>query len=102
MRKGIEVRLARATRGRLEAVMGSGNSPQKIVLLNGDGVGTRAIQAADRQRQANDLALARFVTDYARSSAPANPAQFSPPASPRAQADMWSRGFVGGMLALDL
>jgi len=82
--------------------MGSGNSPQKIVLLNSDGVGTRAIQAADRQRQANDLALARFVTDYARSSAPANPAQFSPPASPRAQADMWSRGFVGGMLALDL
>ena len=66
MRKGIEVRLARATRGRLEAVMGSGNSPQKIVLLNGDGVGTRAIQAADRQRQANDLALAGALRDRLR------------------------------------
>src|SRR6266700_3398340 len=50
MRKGIEVRLGRGDRERLEAVIGSGNSPQKhvwrarIVLLSADGVGTMAIQ----------------------------------------------------------
>src|SRR5216683_2118159 len=50
MRKGIEVRLGRDDRERLEAVIGSGNSPQKhvwrarIVLLSADGVGTMAIQ----------------------------------------------------------
>ena len=50
MRKGIEVRLGTGDRERLEAVIGSGNSPQKhvwrarIVLLSADGVGTMAIQ----------------------------------------------------------
>src|SRR3954469_17108948 len=53
MRKGIEVRLDPGDRERLEAVIGSGNSPQKhvwrarIVLLSAAGVGTMAIQ---RQR----------------------------------------------------
>src|ERR1700726_1188124 len=50
MRKGIEVRLGPGDRERLEAVIGSGNSPQKhvwrarIVLLSADGIGTMAIQ----------------------------------------------------------
>jgi len=50
MRKGIEVRLGAGDRERLEAVIGSGNSPQKhvwrarIVLLSAAGVGTMAIQ----------------------------------------------------------
>src|SRR6266436_8044010 len=50
MRKGVEVRLGPGDRDRLEAVIGSGNSPQKhvwrarIVLLSADGVGTMAIQ----------------------------------------------------------
>src|SRR3984893_6640610 len=50
MRKGIEVRLGPGERERLEAVIGSGNSPQKhvwrarIVLLSAEGVGTMAIQ----------------------------------------------------------
>jgi hypothetical protein len=50
MRKGIEVRLGPGDRERLEAVIGSGNGPQKhvwrarIVLLSADGVGTIAIQ----------------------------------------------------------
>jgi hypothetical protein len=50
MRKGIEVRLGPGDRERLEAVIGSWNSPQKhvwrarIVLLSADGVGTMAIQ----------------------------------------------------------
>src|SRR5260370_4362600 len=50
MRKGIEVRLGPGDRERLEAVIGSGNSPQKhvwrarIVLLSAAGVGTMAIQ----------------------------------------------------------
>src|SRR6266487_6078752 len=55
MRKGIEVRLGRGDRERLEAVIGSGNSPQKhvwrarIVLLSADGVGTMAIQRQTRK-----------------------------------------------------
>jgi len=50
MKKGIEVRLGPGDRERLEAVIGSGNSPQKhvwrarIVLLSADGAGTMAIQ----------------------------------------------------------
>src|SRR6202171_290874 len=50
MRKGIEVRLGPGDRERLEAVIGSGNSPQKhvwrarIVLLSAEGVRTMAIQ----------------------------------------------------------
>src|SRR5260221_14363580 len=50
MRKGVEVRLGPGDRERLEAVIGSRNSPQKhvwragIVLLSAEGVGTRAIQ----------------------------------------------------------
>src|SRR5215208_1205874 len=50
MRKGVEVRLGPGERERLEAVIGSGNSPQKhvwrarIVLLSAAGVGTMAIQ----------------------------------------------------------
>src|SRR6202049_3032643 len=50
MRKGIEVRLGPGDRERLEAVIGSGNSPQKqvwrarIVLLSADGVATMAIK----------------------------------------------------------
>jgi transposase len=50
MRKGIEVRFEAGDRERLEAVIGSGNSPQKhvwrarIVLLSAAGVGTMAIQ----------------------------------------------------------
>src|ERR1700674_1833083 len=50
MRKGIEVRLGPGDRERREAVIGSGNSPQKhvwrapIVLLSAAGVGTMAIQ----------------------------------------------------------
>src|SRR6266568_4006259 len=50
MRKGISVRLGPGDRERLEAVIGSGNSPQKhvwraqIVLLSAEGVGTMAIQ----------------------------------------------------------
>ena len=50
MKKGIEVRLGPGDQERLEAVIGSGNSPQKhvwrarIVLLSADRVGTMAIQ----------------------------------------------------------
>src|SRR5438270_9447622 len=50
MKKGIEVRLGPGDRERLEAVIGSGNSPQKhvwrarIVLLSADAAGTMAIQ----------------------------------------------------------
>src|SRR6202166_4915258 len=50
MRRGIEVRLDPGDRERLEAVIGSRNSPQKhvwrarIVLLSADGLGTMAIQ----------------------------------------------------------
>jgi transposase len=50
MRKGIEVRLGPGDRERLEAVVGSGNSPQKhvwraeIVLLSADRIGTMEIQ----------------------------------------------------------
>src|SRR6201984_2770035 len=50
IRKGVEVRLGLGERGGLEAIVGSGNSPQKhvwrarIVLLSADGVGTMAIQ----------------------------------------------------------
>src|SRR5258708_37845266 len=50
MRAGVEVRLGPGDRERLEAVVGSGNSPQKhvwrarIVLLSAAGVGTMAIQ----------------------------------------------------------
>jgi transposase len=50
MRKGIGVRLGPDDRERLQAVIGSGNSPQKhvwrarIVLLSADGIGTMAIQ----------------------------------------------------------
>ena len=50
MRKGVEVRLGPGDRERLEAVIGSGNSPQKhvwrarIVLLSAAGVGTMGIQ----------------------------------------------------------
>ena len=50
MKKGIEVRLGPGDQERLEAVVGSGNSPQKhvwrarIVLLSADRVGTMAIQ----------------------------------------------------------
>src|SRR5437588_8628494 len=50
MRKGVEVRLGPGDRDRLEAGIGSGNSPQKhvwrarIVLLSAAGVGTMAIQ----------------------------------------------------------
>ena len=64
MRKGIEVRLGPGDRERLEAVIGSGNSPQKhvwrarIVLLSAVGVGTMAIQRQTGKRQADDLALA--------------------------------------------
>jgi transposase len=50
MRKGVEVRLGLGDRERLEAIVGSRNSPQKhvwrarIVLLSAAGVGTMAIQ----------------------------------------------------------
>src|SRR5829696_3368993 len=50
MKKGVEVRLGPGDRERLEAVIGSGNSPQKhvwrarIVLLSAAGVGTMTIQ----------------------------------------------------------
>src|SRR5882672_6169393 len=50
MRAGVEVRLGPGDRERLEAVIGSGNSPQKhvwrarIVLLSAAGLGTMAIQ----------------------------------------------------------
>src|SRR5437899_8399436 len=50
MRRGIEVRLGPGDRERLEAVIGSGNSPQKhvwrarMVRLSADEVGTTAIQ----------------------------------------------------------
>ena len=49
MRTGVEVRLGPGDRGRLEKVVGSGNSPQKhvwrarIVLLSADGIGTMEI-----------------------------------------------------------
>jgi len=50
MRAGVEVRLGPGDRERLEAVVGSGNSPQKhvwrarIVLLSAEGIGTMEIQ----------------------------------------------------------
>jgi hypothetical protein len=50
MRKGVEVRLGPGDRERLEAIVGSWNSPHKhvwrarIVLLSAEGVGTMAIQ----------------------------------------------------------
>jgi hypothetical protein len=50
MRAGVEVRLGPGDREPLEAVIGSGKSPQKhvwrarIVLLSATGVGTMAIQ----------------------------------------------------------
>ena len=49
MRTGVEVRLGPGDRGRLETIVGSGNSPQKhvwrarIVLLSADGIGTMEI-----------------------------------------------------------
>ncbi len=49
MRTGVAVRLGPEDRGRLEKVVGSGNSPQKhvwrarIVLLSADGIGTMEI-----------------------------------------------------------
>ena len=67
MRKGVEVRLGPGDRERLEAVIGSGNSPPKhvwrarIVLLSADGVGTMAIQRQTGKGQADDLALAGAV-----------------------------------------
>ncbi|HVB18591.1 MAG TPA: hypothetical protein VNF04_18845 [Stellaceae bacterium] len=50
MRRGVEVRLGPGDRELLEAVIGSGNSPQKhvwlarIVRLSAEGLGTMAIQ----------------------------------------------------------
>jgi transposase len=50
MRAGVEVRLGPGDRARLEAIVGSGNSPQKhvwrarIVLLSAAGIGTMEIQ----------------------------------------------------------
>src|SRR5215217_4729528 len=50
MRTGVEIRLSPEERKRLEAIVASGNSPQKhvwrarIVLLSADGVGTVGIQ----------------------------------------------------------
>ena len=50
MWKAIDIRLGPGDRERLEAVIGSGNSPQKhvwraqIVLLSGDGLETMASQ----------------------------------------------------------
>ena len=50
MKKGVEVRVGPGDRKRLEAVVGSRNSPQKhvwrarVVLLSSDRVGTMAIQ----------------------------------------------------------
>src|SRR5215218_6412461 len=50
MRTGVEIRLSPEDRKRLEAIVASGNSPQKhvwrarIVLLSADGVGTMEIQ----------------------------------------------------------
>ena len=64
MRKGVEVRLGPGDRERLEAVIGSGNSPQKhvwrarIVLLSAAGGRHDGNPAADREGQADDLALA--------------------------------------------
>jgi len=63
MRKGVEVRLGPGDREGLEAVIGSGTAAEAhvrawIVLLSAAGVGTMAIQRQDRQRQADDLALA--------------------------------------------
>src|SRR5580692_2837866 len=64
MRKGIEVRLSPGDRERLEAVIGSGNSPQKACVAGSDCAAERRWDrhdgdpAADRQRQADDLALA--------------------------------------------
>jgi len=63
MRKGVEVR-GPGDRERLEAIVGSGNSSQKhvwrarIMLLSAEGIGTMGDPAADRQGQADDLALA--------------------------------------------
>jgi len=67
MRKGVEVRLGPGDRERLEAVIGSGKSPQKhvwrarIVLLSADGIGTMAIQRQTGKGKPNDLALAGAV-----------------------------------------
>ena len=50
MRTGVEIRLGPGDRERLEAVVASGNSPQKhvwrarIVLLSADGIGTMEIR----------------------------------------------------------
>jgi transposase len=50
MRNSLEVRLGPGDRDRLEAIIGSGNTPQKyvwrarIVLLSADGIGTMEIQ----------------------------------------------------------
>ena len=50
MRRGVEVRLGPGDRERLEAIIGSGNKPQKhvwrarIVLLSANGLGAMAIQ----------------------------------------------------------
>src|SRR4051794_41901602 len=50
MKTGVEIHLSPEERKRLEAVVASGNSPQKhvwrarIVLLSADGVGTAEIQ----------------------------------------------------------
>jgi transposase len=70
MRKGIEVRLGPGDRERLEAVIGSGNSPQKhvwrarIVLLSADGVGTMAIQRqTDKGKPTIWRWQARFMTE---------------------------------------
>src|SRR4051794_34462866 len=57
MRTGVEIRLSPEERKRLEAVVGSGNSPQKhvwrarIVLLSADGVGTAEVQRRTRKAE---------------------------------------------------
>src|SRR5271156_6218435 len=67
MRKGVEIRLGPGDRERLEAVIGSGNSPQKhvwrarIVLLSAEGVGTMAIQ---RQTGKGKLTIWRWQARF--------------------------------------
>ena len=70
MRRGIEVRLGPGDRGRLEAVVGSRNCPQKHVwrartaLLSAAGIGTMAIQRQTGEANGQSAAgRARFMAE---------------------------------------
>src|SRR5260370_26708599 len=97
MRKGIEVRLGPGDRERLEAVIGSGNSPQKHVwrarigLLSAAGLGTMAIQ---RQTGKGKPTIWRWQARFMAGGGDGLPHEATPPAGrpPPATAGDWGGG----------